>query len=106
MRRRVVIRPRAVGDLDEYVDYLALRSPAAAERFRARVSETWALLAEYPGIGRLRRYTDPEFAGVRSIPVRGFPNHLIFYRATEKVLDVIRVLHGARDLDAIFGGED
>ncbi|MEX1025024.1 MAG: type II toxin-antitoxin system RelE/ParE family toxin [Planctomycetota bacterium] len=41
-------------------------------------------------------------AGLRSFPVKGFDKHLIFYRSTEHGIEVLRVLHGARDLGTIF----
>jgi toxin ParE1/3/4 len=36
--------------------------------------------------------------------VAGFPNHLIFYRPVESGVEVIRVLHAKRDIEALFGG--
>jgi plasmid stabilization system protein ParE len=37
--------------------------------------------------------------------VTGFENILVFYRTREGVLEIVRVLHGARDLEALFGKE-
>lgn len=31
-----------------------------------------------------------------------FPNHLIFYRPVEDGIEVLRVVHGAQDIEAIF----
>ncbi|MCL2744685.1 MAG: type II toxin-antitoxin system RelE/ParE family toxin [Planctomycetaceae bacterium] len=31
-----------------------------------------------------------------------FPNHLIFYRSKDDMLQILRVLHGARDYETIF----
>jgi hypothetical protein len=39
---------------------------------------------------------------MRRLTVNGFDNWLLFYRDTEDRIDVIRVLHGARDIAAIF----
>ena len=47
----------------------------------------------------------PIMAGVRSWGIRGFPNHLIFYRPTDDRIEVIRVLHAARDIETILGRE-
>ena len=41
---------------------------------------------------------------VRMWRVTGFPSHLIFYRQTEGGIEIIRVLHAKRDIDALFGG--
>lgn len=35
---------------------------------------------------------------IRSFAVRGFPNHIIFYLKVHGGIEVLRVLHGARDL--------
>ena len=37
-------------------------------------------------------------------PVRGFEKHVIFYRPVATGIDVVRVLHAARDIEAIFEG--
>lgn len=55
-----------------------------------------------PGIGKFCRFSNPKLSGIRQYPVRVFKNCLIFYRATESEVEVLRVLHGARDLEAIL----
>jgi toxin ParE1/3/4 len=37
--------------------------------------------------------------------IDGFPNHLIFYRPIEGGIEIVRVLHGARDIDAVLESE-
>lgn len=36
------------------------------------------------------------------MPVRGFPTHLIFYQRQNTRIVVLRVVHGARDLESLF----
>jgi toxin ParE1/3/4 len=43
---------------------------------------------------------------MRRFPVSRFDNYLIFYLPHENGIDVIRVLHGARDLDRLFAEEE
>lgn len=50
----------------------------------------------------MREFQHPKAAGIRSWSITGFPNHLIFYRPVEGGIEVLRVLHGARDINAIF----
>jgi plasmid stabilization system protein ParE len=38
--------------------------------------------------------------------VKDFENYLVFYRSADPGIKVLRVLHGAQDLDAIFQGEE
>ncbi len=44
--------------------------------------------------------------GLRRFPVRGFEKYLVFYLPREAGIDVIRVLHGARDIDNVFAQEE
>jgi len=44
--------------------------------------------------------------GLRRIPVKGFENYLVFYLPHQGGIDVIRVLHGARNIDNIFALEE
>ena len=65
-------------------------SPTTADRLIDPIVDRFNLLAEQPGIGRLR----PEFgAGVRSFVVESY---VIYYRRDRDVL-IARVLHGRRD---------
>jgi hypothetical protein len=48
-------------------------------------------------MGRVR---DELAADLRSFP---FGRYVIFYEPIEDGIDVVRVLHGARDIDAVFG---
>ena len=55
-----------------------------------------------PRAGVHRHFRRKDLADVRSWPIGGFKNHLIFYRPAPHGIEVLRILHGARDLDAIF----
>ena len=43
----------------------------------------------------------PELAHLRFRRVSGFPNHVIFYFVHADAIEVLRILHGAQDLDAV-----
>jgi plasmid stabilization system protein ParE len=43
--------------------------------------------------------------GLRYWPVPGFERYLVFYVPTSARIDVVRVMHGARDLDLVFDVE-
>ncbi|MGH9741426.1 MAG: type II toxin-antitoxin system RelE/ParE family toxin, partial [Candidatus Acidiferrum sp.] len=55
-------------------------------------------LGRQPNSGRLREELLP---GIRSFP---FGSYLIFYRVVTKAIEIVRVLHGARDIENIFRG--
>jgi len=100
MAKQVAIRPRARLDLIDQAAFLDRQSPAVAFRFLFECDATFNLLVDTPGIGGPYLTTDQRLVGVRVFPIRGFPNHLAFYIDKAAGIEIIRVLHGARDLDA------
>ena len=99
------IRPRAVADLDEHEDYLAAESLEEALRFSASAQETFDRLARQPQIGWQRTFRNPRLSGIRVWRVKGFVQHLIFYYPLDEGADILRVLHGRRDLENILEDE-
>lgn len=72
--------------------YIANDSISAADGQMDRLHNAIQTLADYPEVGRLRI----EFgASLRAFPV---DQYLIFYRLAPGVLDVVRILHAARDV--------
>jgi toxin ParE1/3/4 len=67
-----------------------------ADRGVDKPNEKFKLFAKQPLTGRAR---DELAAGQRSFP---FGRYVIFYEPIEGGLDVVRVLHSARDIDAVF----
>jgi toxin ParE1/3/4 len=103
VRRRVVLRPEAEHDLDEQAEYIASeRSIEVALKFYAAVEETLALILAHPRMGAARRFGNPLLAGLRTCVVKGYEKHLVFYRPAKGGIEVIRVLHGARDIERLF----
>jgi toxin ParE1/3/4 len=63
-------------------------------------------LARNPAIGWLYPTDNPRLRGLRAFAIGRFRSYLIFYRHIEDTLDVIRVLHGRRDLASLLRRED
>jgi toxin ParE1/3/4 len=102
----VVKRPRAVRDLDEAAAYIQRESsPERAIRFLRAADSTFARLAGMPGIGTQYEPHEPVFAGLRFFPITRHRKHFVFYRALPNGIEVVRVLHGARDIQSILGEE-
>ena len=101
MGRRVIWRAAAEQDLSEACLYIARESPAAAERFLDVVERAIAVLVEHPRAGHLRQFRSMRVRDLRSWPTKGFPDYLIFYRTVGDDIEVVRLLHGNRDLPRI-----
>jgi toxin ParE1/3/4 len=102
----VVIRPRADTDIEELADYIAGDSPRAALRFYEATRATFHFLASMPEIGEACLFREPAHANLRMWPVKGFKKYIIFYRPVSDGVEIVRVIHAARDFEAIFGPEN
>jgi toxin ParE1/3/4 len=92
----VVIRPKALEDLAEIWAYIAEDSLRQADAFAAAIDREIRDLARHPLIGRAR----PELLiDLRSLPIG---RYVIFYLPRKRGIEVVRVLHGARDLKPLF----
>lgn len=101
----VTRRPEVNRDLLEQADFIARQNLDAALRFLDSAEQTFRFLAESPDVGNPCNFSSPLAAGLLRWRIRGFEKHLIFYRITEEGIDVVRVLHGARDWETIFEGQ-
>ena len=100
-----VVRPRADKDIDDIADDLAERASLdVGLRFLAAAYESFALIANQPEIGwncRLRRKV---LATARVFRVgEPFQKYLILLHADR--VDILRVIHGAQDLEQRLAGE-
>jgi toxin ParE1/3/4 len=58
-----------------------------------------------PNIGRLSGFSNPAIAQIRQYPIKGFNKYIIFYQTSPETVEIIRVLHGAQDLEFILDQE-
>jgi toxin ParE1/3/4 len=88
----------------DIAEQISRDSTTSALRFFDNVESTLAGLLQMPGKGSPKDFVHPALRGLRSWPVEGFPNHLIFYRQTDYGIFVLAIMHGARDLPASLEG--
>lgn len=104
MARAVVRTPAAILDLVELTEYLVTTSGSTAlgARFLAAAERSFADLSRSPELGSRRSFAGAELDAVRIWPIHRFRSHLIFYLDRGAVLEIVRVLHAARDWAALF----
>ena len=93
---RVTLSKQAKQDLRSIWSYIAQENPRAADHVLDTLDDAVGLLADNPQLGPAR----PDIAPELRYLVSG--NYLILYREVTKGAEVVRVLHGARNLSAIF----
>jgi toxin ParE1/3/4 len=93
----IVRSPEADEDLIEIWAYLAHEaSDRVADNQLRDIEKACSTLKTWPYCGRKR---DELLPSLRSIPVHPF---VVFYRVGEDAVEIVRVLHGRRDIDSIF----
>ena len=93
--RTVRTSRRASRDLDEVWLWIARDSPEVASRFVDEIIDKFPILAAYPRLGRSRPDLGPS---ILSFPFR---NYVIYCHETRRGIEIVRVLHGAREAKAL-----
>jgi len=85
----------ALMDLERLGDYIALDQPVYARDFIERLMSSVEPLIEFPLMGRV--VPEARRKNVREVIFQGYR---ILYRAIDdrKIIEIITVIHGARDL--------
>ncbi len=100
---RVVTREAARRDLIEHFVFLGENASVnVARRFLQALHASFEGLSQMPELGAKRAFRNPRFFTVRMWPVKGFERYLIFYRPIDDGVEILRVLHGARDIERLF----
>lgn len=90
----IVKWPFALLDVAEIWDYIADDSEARANAFINTIDQKFKNLSDAPHMGRSR---DELGKGMRSFPVS---RYIIFYRPLPDGVEIVRVLHSARDIES------
>ena len=98
-KRKVVFLQSALDDLEEIVLYIAKDSKESAMKIHDKVIETANRLETFPKLGILIPDKKMSESGFRMIAVN---KYLLFYKVYPEKVDILRVLHGARDYPKLF----
>lgn len=82
-------------DFQRIGDYIAKDNPIAAFNFVHRLQERCSSLAEHPGTGHKRDELSPNLRSATE------GEYVIFYRTLPDAIEIMRVIHGKRDLSKI-----
>lgn len=98
---RFAVTLAAKADLADIAEYIRERGSAeAAKRVGEELRRAMRKLADMPGMGHIRNDLADE-----SLRFWSVYSYLILYRPETNPLQVIRVLHGARDVETILESE-
>lgn len=92
--------PEAEEDLFEIWCYIARDSVAAANRVESAVHDARLFLAQQPQGGSPRKHVTA--LSVYFWTVQQYPNYVVVYRPETQPLEIVRILHGMRDLKRLL----
>ncbi|HEY5338205.1 MAG TPA: type II toxin-antitoxin system RelE/ParE family toxin [Rhizomicrobium sp.] len=87
----IVWAPRALADITEAWDYIAIDNEPAADRIAATIRQTGETLNQFPRRGRIGKKP-----GTRELVVLGTPYYLV-YRIRRYGVEISRVMHGRQN---------
>jgi len=103
MTLSVIVRDRATQDLRLQANYILTKGDRkTAETFLECAELTFSQLAKTPKIGKKVLLLAPSPQEIRQWRIKNFKNHLIFYQLREETIEILRILHSARDLTDIM----
>jgi toxin ParE1/3/4 len=104
---RIIKRPLARFDLIEEADFIEqVYGLERAESFLDAAESSFSNLASMPLMGSPRPELAAEIPDLRQWRIKGFEDYLIFYRPLPDGVEIIRVLHGKRNIPTILSDEE
>ncbi len=95
--KRFKLSPEAAADIRDIWSYIAKDSLKAARSIRLNIFDACQTIAEYPNVGRRREdLTD------KPVLFWAIGSYLIVYNPERRPVEIVRVLHGARDVAALL----
>jgi toxin ParE1/3/4 len=99
----VFVRARARRDILSNAAYIEEHGgEETAQRFLDATQSTFEALAKMPKLGVLCAFRSPALRHLRRWPVKGFENWLIFYLPKRRGVEIIHLIHGARDIESLL----
>jgi antitoxin ParD1/3/4 len=93
--------PEAKADLYEIWSYIAADNERAANRVEGEIYKACAFIARGPLRGQVRR--DLTERPLRFWTIQRYPNYIVVYDPASSPVQIVRILHGMREVKRILG---
>lgn len=101
--RRLLFSDAAMADILEQADWYSAQSgQRLVLRWEKAVTRAVSSVFRHPATGTSCSLHSVELADVRRTSILGFPKHLLFYRFDDEEIIILRIVHGARDLERLL----
>jgi toxin ParE1/3/4 len=93
---KYIIAPEAAQDLEEISTYYSTHNIEAGEKLIDEFEARCRYLVSFPNIGRSYPTIRPYLRGI------SFSDYILFYRVSQDMIEILRVVNGSRNLEALF----
>lgn len=98
---RYIISLSAIRDLNTIADYFLTRNVETGENLFHEFNQKCQKLTRFPLLGRSYNHINPSLRGLSLMN-----GYIIFYRVTNEIIEILRVVNGRQDLEALFNDRD
>jgi len=91
-----LISPQALRDLDSISEYFLIRNIETGEMLFQDFTKKFGHVLQFPNMGRSYEYIRQ---GMRGLPLNGY---IIFYQFVDNNVEILRIVNGRQDLEALF----
>jgi len=103
VKQHLTLTDAAVADILEQADWYQGQSDRKlASRWESAVTSILLRISGNPRSGSPCSFKSEELHNVCRMSVAGFPKHLVFYQIQGREILVLRIVHGARDLESLL----
>lgn len=95
-------KPQAERDIEECFVYIGEENLDIAVHFLVAVEDSIEEISRNPFIGKQREFKSSQLQNLRMWLVKDFSNYQIYYIVESEIIEIIRVLHGSRNVNDIF----
>lgn len=99
--RKIIRSADTEYELMSTAEFIALNSESAAFRFLEAAEACFRQIAETPQLGAIGEFPITKLTGIRRWRIREFPNYLVFYWSDDATVEILHVIHGARDIESM-----
>lgn len=85
-------------DIVEITDRIAADNIQAAVRVEDAIMDAFRLLSENPNAGAMCQFTGVDRPDLRFWPIKKYRNYVVIYYPFEDGVEIVRVIHAARDM--------
>lgn len=99
-------RPQVERDIEEAFVFIGEDDFDTGLDFLHAVEQSLEMIGQNPFIGSEREFISPALQGVRMWRVKTYEKYLIFYRVHSDRVEVLRLIHSARDYTRVLDEQE